>query len=72
MGDFEIPECNSNQEAVILLQVVKCQMQSMLANICPQNTLPLSIIDNVQMYLDPDFDTNNFEEYKKLYDKETN
>lgn len=67
-----MPECNSNQEAVILLQTVKCQMQDILASVCPQNNLPLSIIDEVQMYLDPKFDPNNFEEYKALHDKGTN
>lgn len=71
MGNFEIPECNSNQEAIILLQTAKCQMQDMLATVCPQNTLPLSIIDVVQTYLDPKFDTNNFEEYKALHNKKT-
>lgn len=46
-------------------------MQDMLATVCPQNTLPLSIIDVVQTYLDPKFDTNNFEEYKALHNKKT-
>lgn len=71
MGNFEIPECNSNQEAVILLQQVKYTMQQLLVDFCPHFTKPLTIIDVVQMYLDSSFDVNNFEEYKALHDKKT-
>ncbi len=69
MGNFDVPECNNNQEAIILLQEVKCTMQKLIADFCPHFTEPLTTIDVVQMYLDPTFDTNNFDEYKERYNR---